>query len=220
MLLAAHCYICGDKSIDAALICQPCWRDLITEQAACDKCGRNIVGGSLCSQCLTNPGAIDQTITLFPYRFPATSLLRSLKYKNQLILAHEFGQRLAEKVLFIGVKLPDRIMPVPLHPARLFTRGYNQALEIARAISTQLAVPVDYKSSKRIRNTLPQFNLKPGERRKNIKGAFALHKPQSSGSVAIVDDIVTTGSTANELAKLLKAAGATEVSLWSCAHSD
>jgi len=219
MLLRTYCFICGDKSDGETLICRPCWRDLTTDQAACGQCGRSINAGLFCPQCLSRPGAIDKTITLFPYQFPASSLLRSLKYKNQLLLAHEFGQRLAEKIVLIDPKLPERIIPVPLHPARLFARGYNQAHEIARAISRRLAIPLDYRSSKRIRNTLPQFNLKPAERKQNLAGAFAIHRQQLPGRVAIVDDIVTTGNTVNELAKQLKAAGATEVSLWVCAHA-
>jgi ComF family protein len=142
-----------------------------------------------------------------------------LKYKNRLLLANEFGNKLAEKILAQNTILPDRIIPVPLHPIRLFFRGYNQALEIARTISTSTAIPLDYKSSKRVRNTPAQFNLNPAQRKLNISGAFKICRPTLSGSVAIVDDIVTTGHTANELAKQLKAAGVTYVSLWACAHS-
>jgi ComF family protein len=146
-------------------------------------------------------------------------MLRSLKYNKQLLLAHTFGSKLAEKILAKNTVLPDRIVPVPLHPKRLFFRGYNQALEIARAISKDIAVPLDYTSCKRIRNTPPQFSLNPADRKKNIKGAFSINSKAISGSVAIVDDIVTTGQTANELALSLKAAGASQISLWACAHS-
>ena len=215
-----HCVLCGDKSLNSSLICSPCWLDLITDQCACNRCGRGIFRAGLCLQCLRGRGAVDNTITLLSYHFPASQLLLSLKYKNQLLLADEFGRRLAEKILELDVALPDYIIPVPLHPARLFSRGYNQALEISRAISALLAVPVNYKIAKRIRNTLPQFNLSPGDRGRNIKGAFKINSPTITGKVAIVDDIVTTGHTANELAMQLKTAGATEVSLWACAYAD
>lgn len=215
-----HCVLCGDKSLKTSLICSPCWLDLITDQHTCCRCGRGIFLAGRCLQCLKGGGAVDNTITLLPYHFPASQLLLSLKYKNQLLLAHEFGRRMAEKILELGVALPDYIVPVPLHPARLFSRGYNQALEISRAISALLAVPVNYKIAKRIRNTPPQFNLSPRDRGRNIKGAFKINSSVIAGKVAIVDDIVTTAHTANELAAQLKTAGAAEVSLWACAYAD
>lgn len=218
--LLNHCVLCRDKSLKTSLICSPCWFDLITDQCACHRCGRGVFHAGLCLQCLKGRSEVDNTITLVSYQFPAAQLLLSLKYKNQLLLAHEFGRRLAEKILQLEVPLPDYIIPVPLHPARLFSRGYNQALEISRAISAVLAVPVNYKIAKRIRNTLPQFNLSPGDRGRNIKGAFKINGRAIAGKVAIVDDIVTTGHTANELAAQLKTAGAAEVSLWACAHAD
>lgn len=220
IFLHNHCVLCGDESLKTSLICSACWFDLITDHCACRRCGRGISREGLCLQCMKGPGAVDNTITLVSYQFPAAQLLLSLKYKNQLLLAHEFGRRLAEKLQALDTPLPDYIIPVPLHPARLFVRGYNQALEISRAISTILAVPVNYKMAKRIRNTLPQFNLSPGDRGRNIKGAFKINGPRITGKVAIVDDIVTTGHTANELAVQLKTAGAAEVSLWACAHAN
>jgi ComF family protein len=215
-----HCRLCTGHTNSSSLICQSCWNDLTSDHAVCKKCGRRLTATRLCAQCMGKPGFVDNTLTLTSYNFPVTTLLRSLKYKNQLSLAREFGEKLADKILSENISLPDRLIPVPLHPRRLFFRGYNQSLEIARTISSRIAVPLEYKSCKRVRNTLPQFDLKPAERRTNIKGAFSLYGSELSGSIAIVDDIVTTGQTANELAKVLKAAGATKVSLWACAHAD
>lgn len=219
LLLETHCFLCGDRSLNNSLICEPCWLDIAIDRPACYRCGRAIVYGGLCSHCLRGPGFIDNTVTLFAYQFPTVELLRALKYKNQLLLANELGRRLADKILDQGIALPDLIIPVPLHPRRLFSRGYNQALEISREISSRLALPLDYQSIKRARNTLPQYNLSHAERRRNIRGAFKICSAVLSGSIAIVDDIVTTGHTANELAKQLKRAGATEVRLWACAHA-
>lgn len=215
-----HCHLCREPTISPSLICQPCWNDLTGNYLVCNKCGRRLTAGKLCALCMGNPGFIDNTLTLTTYKFPVTTLLRSLKYKNQLSLAREFGEKFADKILSQNISLPDRLVPVPLHSRRLLSRGYNQSLEIARTISSRIGVPLEYKTSKRVRNTLPQFDLKPEQRRKNIKGAFSFCGSGLSGSVAIVDDIITTGQTANELAKELKAAGATKVSLWACAHTD
>ena len=219
VVLESRCYLCGEKSIVSSLICEACWGDLLIDQPNCYRCGRGVNHPGFCSACLKTPGTIDSTITLLSYQFPVDRLLLSLKYKNQLLLAQEFGRRIAEKVLFLGRPLPNYIVPVPLHSARLFGRGYNQALELSRAISTRLSVPISYGAIKRIRNTLPQYKLKPAQRHKNIRGAFKPNKGCFDGPVVIVDDIVTTGHTANELALQLKATGATKVQLWACAHA-
>ncbi len=218
-LTESYCFLCHGNASTPSLICESCWCDLLTQQPACTRCGRSISHQGLCSACLTSAVIIDPTVTLAPYQFPIDQLLLSLKYKNQLLLAREFGRRLAEKVLVMGISLPDHIVPVPLHPARLISRGYNQALEIARGISEHLSVPVSYLCTKRIRHTQAQFSLKPDERRRNVNGAFMVNTPFDLRSVAIVDDIVTTGHTANELARQLRAAGVTKVQLWACAHA-
>ena len=214
VVLESRCFLCSDKSVGPSLICGGCWGDLLINQPNCYRCGRGINHQGFCSACLKTPGTIDSTITLFPYQFPVDRLLFSLKYKNQLLLAQEFGRRIAEKVLFLGRPLPNYIVPVPLHPARLFGRGYNQALELSRAISARLSTPISYGAIKRIRNTLPQYKLTPAQRRKNIRGAFKPNNCCFDGPVVIIDDIVTTGHTANELALQLMTAGATEVHLW------
>jgi ComF family protein len=219
MLLTNQCYLCGEKTGNTSLICVACWRDMTVDKPVCQQCGRRVIYTGTCTECLLNPGFVDSTITLSPYQFPLNRLLLSLKYRRQLSLARELGERLAKKILNSKTILPDRIVPVPLHPRRLLYRGYNQSVEIARTISKEVAVPLDYRISKRTRNTLPQFGLKPVQRRKNIKNAFSIGCTTLSGSVAIVDDIVTTGQTANELAKTLKAAGASKVMLWACAHA-
>jgi ComF family protein len=188
-------------------------------EPVCPRCGRAQAHAAACGYCLKDPGFIDQTISLAPYTFPANSLLRSMKYKDKLMLAHEFGEKLAEKIFAGDLTMPECIIPMPLHPKRLISRGFNQALEVARTISKETGVRLDYSSSIRIKNTLPQFSLNPAQRRENIKNAFKVKNIRGFKTFAIVDDIVTTGRTANELAKELKSHGASHVSLWVCAHA-
>ena len=144
----------------------------------------------------------------------------SLKYKQRVSIARELGQLLAKKILDGGRDLPEQLIPVPLHPFRMIHRGYNQALEIARAISHKTGVPVLHFSCKRTRNTKPQFLLDPQSRRENVLNAFHVQRDGLANRVAIVDDIVTTGHTANEMAYSLKKAGADDVALWALARAD
>ena len=216
--LDTRCFLCAGRA-NQGLICEPCWHDLLTDGCCCYRCGRGLDYDGICGACLKGEHSIDTTLTLFPYRFPANQLLLSLKYRNQLMLAAEFGRKIAELLVRRGDPLPDFIVPVPLHPWRLLGRGYNQALEVSRPISHVLGVPIISRGVTRERNTLPQFRLKQEQRGKNVRGAFSVHDTVFSGPVAIVDDIVTTGHTANELARQLKSAGATKVVLWACAHA-
>ena len=217
-LLPPQCVLCHGPASHQTMVCGPCWEDLLVCLPSCGLCGRELGRGGgcggcgrVCAKCLGKEKALDGTTTLMPYNFPTAQLILSLKYKNQLYLAHEFGQRLP---------MPDCLIPVPLHPLRLFARGYNQALEITRSLGANLSVPVDYRLVKRSRNTRAQFRLNSSQRQKNIRGAFKVGAAFAAKSVVVVDDIVTTGNTANELARELKRAGAEDVQLWACAHAD
>ncbi len=115
--------------------------------------------------------------------------------------------------------MPDAIIAVPLHPKRLRQRGFNQAEEIARYIHQAINIPLVNQQLKRIINTVNQTSLSAAERQKNIRGAF-LFSPQSKANfIAIIDDVVTTGSTANEIAKVLKKAGVKRVEIWAFARA-
>jgi predicted amidophosphoribosyltransferase len=100
---------------------------------------------------------------------------------------------------------------MPLHPRRLAERGFNQALEIARSVARHLGRPIEPRGVLRVKDTLPQTKLPYEERAKNVRGAFLCKLDLSGASVAVVDDVMTTGATLNELARALKRAGATRV---------
>jgi len=115
--------------------------------------------------------------------------------------------------------MPEIIIPVPLHRTRLRERGFNQALEIARPIARSLSIPVDYKSCERVRKTSAQSLLPAAERRKNIKGAFRVTRPIAARHVAILDDVMTTGHTVQELAATLRKAGVERIDVWVVART-
>ncbi|MDD1611111.1 MAG: ComF family protein, partial [Methylococcaceae bacterium] len=139
----------------------------------------------------------------------------SANYKNARLL----GVLLAEG-LTQNSHLPDCIMPVPLHKARYRERGFNQSIEIARAAGKALQIPVDVYSCIRHRDTPHQTQLTAKQRRSNMKNAFSIIKPITARHIAIVDDVMTTGSTVHELAVVLKKAGAARVDVWICARAN
>jgi ComF family protein len=162
--------------------------------------------------CLSDPPAFDGTAAALAYRFPMDALIHAYKYRGDLTV----GAALAELLFRIlaAEPLPDFILPMPLHPARLRERGFNQALEIARSVSRALGVPVLADACERVRDTAPQASLPWKERGKNIRGAFACGLSLEGQRVAIVDDVMTTGHTLDEVAKVLRRRGAASIRAW------
>ncbi|MCM1280224.1 MAG: ComF family protein [Alistipes senegalensis] len=171
----------------------------------------------LCGACLKNPPSFDRIITAADYEPPVDQLVQSLKFGGKLALAPLFANLIAQAVLQAeNLPLPDIIAPVPLAAQRLSERGFNQSLEIARRLSQQLHIPLIPTLVSRTRETAPQSLTAMAERRKNIRQAFAVGAPFRSRlngrHIAIVDDVLTTGHTMGEIARILKQAGAETVS--------
>src|SRR5574340_916583 len=114
---------------------------------------------------------------------------------------------------------PDRLVAMPLHPRRIRERGFNHATEIAREVATRLGLALDTTSCQRIRDTPPQMGLKHDERRRNLRGAFACSGEVRGQRIALIDDVMTTGTSLDELAKTLKRAGAAVVETWVVART-
>ena len=152
----------------------------------------------------------------FLYRPPLDSLIIQLKFGRRLALARLLGELLTEA--WQAARPPDTavdlVVPVPLHPARLRERGYNQALELARPLARAWRVPLDVRCAARVRVTVPQSDLPAKRRRRNIKGAFRVTEAVAGRHVAVVDDVMTSGHTASEFAATLRRAGAASVSVW------
>ncbi len=144
-------------------------------------------------------------------------MIYALKFKGRQELARLFGELLAAKVN--APFLPDCLVPVPLHPSRYRTRGFNQALEIARPLAHRLNLPLCPNLCRRVCPTPPQRLLDAKTRRQNLRGAFQATSNLSGCRIAIVDDVLTSGATADELAAVLKRAGATQVEVWVLARA-
>jgi len=222
-LLAQHCLFCGIQSSTSLAACQACLDDLPWHsEICCPQCGL-ASAGETCGRCLKDPPYYDSTIALFDYSYPIDSVLQHFKYQHALHLTHTLGalfcQKLNDlKVSKISVNMPDVLLAMPLHPQRLKERGFNQSLEIAKVIAKDMNIALLAEHTQRIKNTKPQAQLKLKDRASNIKDAFACDD-LTGKRVALVDDVMTSGASLNELAKTAKQAGAVHVSCWVLART-
>lgn len=223
MLLPPTCVLCAAPGATGLDLCAACQDELPRNRHACARCALPLPSesapGARCSACQLHPPPYTAAFVPYLYRDTIRALIAGAKFRGRLNLARLLGLCLAYSVREAGVTRPDLIMPVPLHPQRLQTRGYNQALEIARALSRELAIPVDADTCVRLRAITPQEGLEKEARRRNVRGAFGVIAPISVGHVALLDDVVTTGSTAAEVANTLLQAGAGRVDLWAVART-
>lgn len=170
---------------------------------------------AVCGACLAHPPHFDATLAAWRYDYPADRLLLSLKFHRRLALAPLLALAL-EKA---GLAPVEMIVPMPLDRARLAERGFNQAAEIARHLARATGTPLSLDAVARVRATRPQTDLPHAERVRNVRGAFAARAPLEKITVAVVDDVMTTGATLNEVAKTLKRAGAARVVNWVVART-
>jgi len=146
-------------------------------------------------------------------------LVQQLKFSGKISFAPTLAQHMADVYLAKDMDLPDCLLPVPLHTRRLRERGYNQSIELARPLARLTGLPLSFGRVVRCRHTAPQVGNRVDARRRNIRGAFGLKTPLDVSHVLIIDDVVTTGSTVNELAKLLKSSGVSRVGVLSLARA-
>lgn len=207
-LLPQDCLLCGGASGKVAL-CPECTASLPQLNGArCPTCAQPTPVAGACGACLAQPPHFDATAAVWGYAFPLDQLIQSLKYAHRLASANFLGRALATLPL---TTRPDLILPVPLAAARLRERGFNQSVELARPLARLLGVPLELEHIRRCRDTTPQAGLPWKERAKNIRHAFECHIDLAGKTVLVIDDVMTTGATLNELARTLKAHGAARV---------
>ncbi len=213
-ILPGSCALCHDESHNA--LCVACSLQFFANiPARCEICARRMPHPhtKMCGTCLRTPPAFDATIVACDYAAPADVLVQDLKFRARLPLAQTFGQMLANVMRKQLASPPEMIIPVPLAEARLAQRGFNQAGEIARSVSRHTDIPLQMRACVRVRDTQPQAGLPLTERQVNMRGAFTLRLNASvrDQHVLLVDDVMTTGHTLNELAACLKRQGARRV---------
>jgi ComF family protein len=209
--------LCG--AIAGGDFCPACYRDLPQLPAShCPVCLWPVPTNEICGNCLKKPPAFTRTLAVLRYTFPADALIHALKYQTNLAIAPVLANLFIARLKTMET-MPDVIVPMPLHPIRLRERGFNQAMEISRTIAKQTGIALLPDGCSRIKHTLPQTGLPWKERQKNIRRAFSCRIDVSGKHVAIVDDVMTTGATLNELAQVLRRRGATEISNWVIART-
>ena len=203
-------------------LCTPCREGLHWLSApCCSCCGRPYPPGSsdhLCESCLRKPPFYDRARSLVAYEGPVARAIQRFKYQKDFLLTASLAW-LADCYPW-DQELFDILIPVPLHLRRLRERGFNQAVLLSRACRDLSSRIIKPGTLRRIRPTAPQVHLTPGERLKNVSGAFQVSRPQevTGKEIMLIDDVYTTGATVNECARVLKKAGAAGVSVFTLAR--
>ena len=228
-LLPPTCVLCrrpGQPQLD---LCQDCEAQLVPLANACPGCALPLppqAGAVHCGRCLQGKRYIEVTVAAGAYESPLSDLITQFKYHRKLeagrVLTHQLVNQVHER--YREGSWPDVLAPIPLHPARLRQRGYNQAVLIARDLHTALGIPVAVDAIRRQRATPAQQGLSARERRRNLRGAFGVIEEWSSAApkrIALIDDVVTTMSTVTEVARELQRCcnPAPEIHVWCLARA-
>ena len=212
VLFGGSCYLCRGRAGD--LLCGECDADLPRlDFPLCPRCALASPGSAICGRCLAGAPAYDATRAALAYDFPADTLVHALKFRSELALAPLLASLLIERTRADAV---DVVVPVPLSARRLRERGYNQSAELARHLRKGA---LDLGLCERTREARPQIELPHDERQRNVRGAFRCTRSLVGAKIAVVDDVMTTGATLNEIARTLKAAGAVQVVNWVVART-
>jgi ComF family protein len=221
VLLPATCLLCGAAGQTRKDLCADCQADLSRPPRPCPLCGLPMRSSSdqICARCLRRCPVWDGLVAAFHYASPLDQLVFRLKYQGRLDAARLLGELLAESVTASRLPRPDCLLPVPLHPERLAERGFNQALELARPVARRLGLPLASGHVWRVRATAPQSGLNARMRRQNLRNAFDAGSALRGRRVAIIDDVVTTGSTVAALTRVLRRVGVRRVDVWALARA-
>jgi ComF family protein len=216
------CAVC--RSWGRQRVCDDCLERWAAPVARCRRCAIDVAPGiSVCGPCLLRPPPYAGAVAALDYAYPWDRLMARFKFNAGLDLVALFSQRLCDAVQAAHLDRPSVIVPVPLSASRLRERGYNQAWELARRLAPALDCRADAHLLLRVRDSAHQIELPPDARAANVKDVFAvepLRAPElRDRQVAIVDDVMTTGATAAELAGTLLRAGAAAVQVWVVART-
>ncbi|MBV8062940.1 MAG: ComF family protein [Nevskia sp.] len=220
LVLPEQCSLCREPGAEP--VCAACRAALPWNRVACPRCARpqEQGGGYPCAACSAHPPPFDSGWSAFRYAAPIDQAVQSLKYHAGFRSGRWLGREMALELARRPQPLPELLLPVPLHGGRQRRRGYNQALELARMLGEILSIEVAPQAARRLRATADQIGQSAAERRRNIKGAFAVDGARLQGKhLGLVDDVMTTGSTLAELARVCRKAGAARIEVWTAARA-
>lgn len=219
------CLLCSEPADDITPICTACETELPWLGDHCQTCALPLpASGLTCGQCLQQPPAFERVAAPWTYSFPVDTLITRFKHNAKWPFGRLLGELLAQFLQHRfdeDLERPDLLIPVPLATKRLRQRGFNQAAMLARWLSEYLDIPCDETLLLRIQDTSAQQELKAEARRRNLRNAFALAPGASVAGrhLALIDDVLTTGATAQTLARLLMDAGAARVDVYCLART-
>lgn len=224
--LGGNCQVCRRWS-DHGAFCLACVQRHAPLRVRCDGCAVEVPGGvRRCGACLRQPPPQSRTVAALDYAFPWDGLIHRFKYRDAPELARPFADRLfgaLETAWATGLARPDLLLPVPLTRSRLRERGYNQAWELTRRIGRRAALPARVDLLARVLDGPSQQGHSREQRLRQVHGAYAVASgaaaPLKGRRVALIDDVMTTGATAESAAGTLLRAGAAEVQVWVLART-
>lgn len=220
-----HCLFCLEKTHTHFDLCRDCIASLSLNQHCCQQCALPLDQSIrqevlLCGNCLSHDFYFDRVFSPFIYSEEMAYLIKKLKYHQKIYYANILSTLFIQKNNILkNFQLPQAIIPIPMHTKRLKLRGFNQALEISRIFASYYQIPLNYSCFIRHRYTDLQAEMSASKRQKNVKHAFLLKKPINYTHIALVDDVITTGSTVNEAARVLKNNGVKRVDVWTIARA-
>jgi ComF family protein len=227
MRCAGQCAVC--RAWSHQTICQSCLDLYARPQPRCWTCAAKLPPERIgrphaqCGRCLVDPPPLDRTIAALDYRFPWDGLLQHFKYHQALELRESLLERLNSALTAAEVDTPDWLLPVPLSAERLRERGYNQAHELAKALARRRGLRCEPEMLLRVRDNDRQASLKLEARAANVRGVFAVEPLKArklrGTRIALLDDVMTSGATLCELARILLQAGAMSVQAWVIART-
>jgi len=220
--IPTQCAVCHDWSGER--ICQACTHRFMRPVPRCERCALRVPDGvRQCGACLVDPPAQDGALTAMDYTHPWDHLIARFKFNASLDLAASFAKSVESAWRASGQARPDLMVPVPLSDKRLRERGFNQSWEIARRLASRIGCATDARLLLRIKDTPHQLAFAPDRRAANVKGAFAIEPRRLADvrgkDIAVLDDVMTTGATAAEIARVLRQAGAATVHVWVVART-
>ncbi len=220
---AHRCVLCHDSASDG--LCRGCLADLsesFTDAVnSCPLCFRQIVGGAVCGQCQKKPPKFERMWASVYYEAPVSGMVHQFKHLGDMSMRRPLADLMRRHAPdWLDIAEIDFVLPMPLSKARRFYRGFNQSEELAESLAREYGWQVLPRQMVERAHKPPQSTLKSDERRRNVRNIFKINKPLPENcKILLIDDVLTTGATLNELAKMLKASGASAVYCWCLARS-
>jgi len=220
-LFPTKCLHCSNEDTLVELpYCENCYPLLPFQIHCCAQCGQRFAADSdYCGRCINSPPIFDRCFCPFQYKGDIKEMIQAFKYYQRPELAKRLVQLFIRELEDNCIELPELIIPTPLHISRLRERGYNQSLLLAHSLSKRLKIPISPNALIKTKKTPAQAQLSLKQRSKNLNNCFALTQTLTAKSIVIIDDVVTTGTTSNKIAKILKKNGVDYIQVWGIAHT-